>query len=265
MPSSKTPSKELALRVGLLELAITLLALVFVRREIYVAAQFKSLLLPWQEYVMLAFMFAAGYLRGYGELQGKGLLISPFRLKSLRYLIPITLFLFVACASLCERVNIACVRQDWWRDLGLLILGSGVYLLAWQQKTRPPELEIEPARIPDFSSSEDQQNQLQTEQDSLPGVSESTEDDEILARAKKEISAEGPWKILRYPDRCSVLLELIGISMTLSAWMPLLCLPGLIIAFKWEIADLENSRIKQIGEKYNEYRKNSFHLIPYVY
>ncbi|MBX9572783.1 MAG: hypothetical protein K2X77_28055, partial [Candidatus Obscuribacterales bacterium] len=75
----------------------------------------------------------------------------------------------------------------------------------------------------------------------------------------------GPWKYLRYPTRTSILVELIGLSMALAAWLPIFTLPGLIILFKWELADLEAFRISQFGDEYVKYKSRSWYLVPYVY
>jgi protein-S-isoprenylcysteine O-methyltransferase Ste14 len=53
--------------------------------------------------------------------------------------------------------------------------------------------------------------------------------------------------------------------MTLSAWLPLLTLPGLVVMFKWELSDVEEFRISQFGQKYLRYKEKSWLLIPYLY
>jgi len=49
-----------------------------------------------------------------------GKFLSPFRNRALRFLLPLTLFLFVACASLCDQVNWRQMHQQWWRDAGVV-------------------------------------------------------------------------------------------------------------------------------------------------
>lgn len=328
-----------ALRRGLFELFVVLLGLVFVRKEVYLAGNLQAMILHWQEYALLGLMFIDGTMRGFGELHGQGNYMSPFRKKLLRYLFPFTLFLFVSCSSLCDKLNAACIHAEWWRDLGLVVLAAGVALCVWSQRTIPAELEaaIVPAVIDDgeaavgesttsdttsatstgsagdspapkseesdpASAAESAPNLVPEPPDTLeeasntpeikagePPVSSSGDpaeaeppagsgqnvlpvvhevpiDEEKGAESESgEISTTGPWNYLRYPGRTSVLLELIGLSMTLSAWMPLLTLPGLFVLFKWELADLEAFRISQFGRKYLNYKQRSWQLIPYIY
>ena len=235
-----------ALRVGLFELLLVMSALVFTRREVFVSGQFSSFLLPWQQYVLLVLILVDGLVRGHGSILVRNEYMSQFRKRLLRYLLPVTLFLFVACASLCERVNLGCIKEQWWQDTGLVILAAGIILSAWQQKTRPDELCTAglPAGGSEMAPAEEKAK-------TSPDLS--------------EIQAKGPWKLLRYPDRTSVLVKLIGVSMTLSAWMPLFALPGLIIAFKWELADVEAFAISQYGDKYIAYRQKTWFIIPFIY
>lgn len=241
-----------AFRSGILELLIVLFGLVFVRREVYMAGKFGSMILHWQEYALLFLVFVDGFARGFGELQNQAVFLSPFRRRYLRFLQPVTLFLFVSCSSLCDKLNALCVRAEWWQDLGLVITAAGVLLACWAQITKPGQLEV----VVPLGA---------VEESEAAGIGE--EDAPLSERAVAgcEFEVGGPWKILRYPDKSSVLLELLGVSMALSTWMPLLTLPGLFVIFKWELADLEALRVSQFGDRYIEYRKNSWRLIPFFY
>lgn len=307
------PTFAEALKVGLLELIVVLAGLIFVRKEVYLAGNFRAMILHWQEYALLALMLIDGICRGFGELQGQAAYSSPFRKRYLKYLLPATLFLFVSTSSLCDKLNAAAIHEEWFRDLGLAILASGVYLCAWSQNTKPVELEaeielsveeksgLEPvdeespekeSNVPDVGRAEESKKTSDEKSVKKPlGESEKKDDEakqthddesEITSdqmRSEKsddessvdpdetsaEITTQGPWNKLRYPGRTAVLLELIGISMTLSACLPLLTLPGLFVVFKWELADVEAFRISQFGQKYLNYRKRSWFLIPYIY
>lgn len=245
MLPANVSARTVALRVGLAELLIVLAGLIFVRKEVYLAGRFSSMFLPWQEYALLALIFCDGVLRGLAEIEGQGQYPGPFKERSLCYLLPIILFLFVSCAALCDKMNVACIQAEWWRDTGLAIFASGIFLSRWEQRTRPKELKLEKA--------------------SFDLADECARVSNTAGGAVPEIQAQGPWKLLRYPDRSSILLEFVGISMALAAWVPLLTLPGLIVVFKWELADLEALRISQFGENYLSYTRNSWFLIPYIY
>ncbi len=322
------------LRFALIEVLVVLIGMVFVRREVYMGGHFGEMVLHWQEYALLGLSFIDGLVRG----QTRALYSSPFRKRILRYFLPFALFLYVACSSLCDKLNVGCIREEWFRDLGLCIMGGGVTLLIMTQRTRPNALLtakfVEEPRCTDSaidSASEDEagsnvQIQLtcpqsldtddkdepatkahddvvegnsvvekdpgpETDEERHPSLSglerqaqagpgdelapaksSDQEADELEPKevaAKEEIfvsdDVQGPWRHLRYPTRSAILLELIGLSMALAAWMPIFTLPGLIILFKWELADLEAFRISQFGDEYVKYKNKTWFLVPYLY
>ncbi len=295
-------------RIALIELAIVMAALVFVRKEVYTSGQFKALIFCWQEYVLLVLVLLDGFMRGF--LISKGRNSSPLRNRTLAAVLGVALFLFVACSSLCDKLNVACFHFDWYRNLGLSVLASGLALAYWTERTRPPQLVLKEKAITVLSDPEKNQPNASTTgsadgdyphvvraadwvetADQVPseefakaaGSTDSIErliderepkgDDDEPAESTSiteqesstNINIIGPWKWIRYPDRTSILIELIGISLTLSAWMPLLTLPGLLILFKWETADIEESRVAELGESYRKYKKRTWFLIPFLY
>lgn len=78
-------------------------------------------------------------------------------------------------------------------------------------------------------------------------------------------SAGGPYRLVRYPDAAGKLLALCGIPLCFNAWLPLLAVPGIVILLKWHISDQESYRISQLGEPYVQYRKHTWHFLPFVY
>lgn len=312
MKKSRKPGFPAAIRFGLLELLLVLLGLIFVRKEVYLAGAFGTMILHWQEYALLVLMFVDGLFRGYGQLQARTAYDSPLRNKYLRILLPVTLFLFVSTSSLCDKLNALCIHEEWWRDLGVALLAAGVVLSGYAQMNRPKGLETdtplpegnkfvvpadgkaevpaeseaeapaegeakakEPAQLEESSKEIASTKGGSVTGDTNSSASQASPAEQPIQKDKEssntptadegEIEASGPWKILRYPGRAALLLELIGISLTLSAWLPLITIPGLIVMFKWELADVEAFRIKQFGEKYLRYKQKSWLLIPYIY
>ena len=312
MKTLRKPGLPEAIRFGLLELLVVLVGLIFVRKEVYLHAKFSSMVMHWQEYALLVLMLADGVFRGFGELQGQASYASPFRKKYLRLLLPATLFLFVSCSSLCDKLNVMCIRDEWWRDTGLAFLAAGVFLSAWSQLNRPkgleaavplPKKEVEAvaedekkmedaatsksvdtaalkktegesadldATTSDSSTSQSSvsdHEEVSTEKQTseFDQTPESEQEAEDIFADKEDIKTTGPWSLLRYPERTGLFLELVGISMTLSAWLPLLTLPGLVVIVKWELSEEEEFRISQFGQKYLRYKEKSWLLIPYLY
>ena len=332
MPTQKPHLGEI-FRFALLEIIVVALGLLFVKRELYLGGHWGEMAWTWQEYSLMALVFIDGVIRG----RARSLYSSPFRKKYLRFLLPIGLFLFVACATLCAKLNITAVRAEWFRDLGLFILASGVAFLAWTQQTRPRDLsqfhgsveattvisndEIAEEKRSDSVSEKDsllveekdadakkknnddpddiqqtedlplgqnavpQAEDLPVGQDNVPQAEElnanrvaeskMTELDSVSVpslwmspgniESFQPTGLRGPWKFVRYPGRTAIFLELIGISITLCSWMPLLTLPGLLILFKWELADVEAFRLSQFGDAYIQYKKRSWFLLPFLY
>lgn len=223
-------SYSLALRTGLLELLIVLAGLIFVRREVYMQWQFSSLVFHWQDYALLGICFFDGIVHGAFDLQGPAKEISPFRTKESYIGLPFILFLYVSCAALCVKLNVATLNYEWLHVVGLAIMLLAIGIGLWARRTVPACL-------------------LNPEGDN------------------KELPAELtlPWRQLRYPERFALLFMLFGMSFVLSSWMPILALPGVFIALKWELADIEAFRIREIGDPYLAYRKESWSLLPFIY
>ena len=300
------------LRFALIEVVVVLIGIEFVRREVYLGGHFGEMVLHWQEYAVLALAFVDGLVRG----QTRALYSSPFRKRILRYFLPFALFLYVACSSLCDKLNVACIRAEWFRDIGLCIMGGGIVFLIIAQRTRPKAFQLSGvARSKPENLAEPESSNASLEQENDPTKLESEAAKPELEAEKSEREAgkpaseapksesetakpgmalpdnseeparpadllnpaepdpeplnaseiRGPWRYLRYPTRTAILLELVGLSMALAAWMPVFTLPGLIILFKWELSDLEAFRISQLGDEYVKYKNSSWYLVPFVY
>ena len=299
-------STAAALRFGIVELTIAIIGLVFVRRQVYLSGQFQEMLLHWQEYAMLIMLFADGVIRGAHTYPFVHELADKRRTKFMKFFLPFVFFLFVACSSLCDKLNTACIRSELWRDAGLLILSFGIYLSWSAQKTKPRELldamlvgsaqqddnngkEETISNSNSGSQSEEKDRELEHSVESPTKLEPPNRDnvsDAVSAKLEMDgttsgesissqetgknsicssINTTGIWDSLRYPERFAVLVELIGISIALSAWMPLLTIPGLLILFKWELTEIETQRVKALSQSYIDYQQRSWLLIPYVY
>ncbi len=301
-------STAAALRFGIVELTIAIIGLVFVRRQVYLSGQFQEMLLHWQEYAMLILLFADGLIRGAHTYPFVHELADKRRTRFMKFFLPFVFFLFVACSSLCDKLNTACIRSELWRDAGLLVLAAGIYLSWSAQKTKPRELLdalMAASSAQEDNTSEKNKSKQETANSDSQSVGENIEQEHSLesptelepssgknvpdAESEKpemegtisggstisterdknticsSIKTSGIWDSLRYPERFAILVELIGISIALSAWMPLLTIPGLLILFKWELTEIETQRIKALSQAYIEYQQRSWLLIPYVY
>lgn len=266
-PEEKSEEKELpgksnlagCLRFALIEVLVVLIGLVFVKKEVYLAGKIGSMILSWQEYALLILVFADGILRASGGASDI-FCDAEFQLSKRKKCIRIfslafILFLFVSCASLCEKLNFFCVRAEWFRVLGVLCFAGGLWLLFWSKRSLPDENAEDRAVLADSS-----------ENAAVCNVS-APESPENNASGLVDNAAcrRGPWRLVRYPARSAAFLELAGISLSLSSCLPILALPGLFVWLKWELADLEELRKNKFGSGYETYKKSSWHLIPYIY
>ena len=139
-------------------------------------------------------------------------------------------FLYVACAALCDRLGVGTVRSDAWRDAGIVLLCAGAALRLWAISVLGPL-----------------HSALVTVQ---PG---------------HKIITSGPYKRVRHPSYLGVLIFLAGVPMVFGAWFPLLAIPGCFVAVKWRIMDEEAFLISEFGEEYESYKRQTWRLIPYLY
>lgn len=248
-PARRRPRLRDAFRVGTLQAVLVLCGMIFIRRDVYLQGNVSSVFQHWQESWVVGAMFVDGLMRG---AYGLGPYISPFRKRVLRLGLPIALFFYAASATLCTKLNVGALDYEWTRDAGVGIVGVSLVLNLLSSLSSP------------LFVRGDESCTVVT-----PGEGEE-HDSPAIQPTQPDFSAEkfevrGVWRFLRYPDRFSILVMLSGLTLALGTWVPLLGLPGLFVAFKWETSDLESFRISQFGDAYLNYRKTSCALLPFIY
>ncbi len=285
-PPVRRPRVRVALRVGVAQVLLIIGGMIFIRRDVYLQGNVSSLLLHWQETWVCGAMFVDGIIRG---AYGLGPYISPFRKRILRFGLPAALFFYSSCATLCIKLHVATLDYEWARDIGVAILGVALVINLLLSLRLPVFVRGAEASMVMTARDKDEFEVDETN-DSPIAINEpaeaasgeaasANEPSQIATSIKPDITTNenvklepaekfevlGIWKYLRYPDRFAILLMLSGLSLAMGAWMPLLALPGLFVAFKWEIGDLESYRTSQFGEAYLNYRKTSWALLPFIY
>lgn len=231
-----------AIRLGLVELALMLLGMLFVRREIWQMHAMSFTVPNWQEGLLIPLAAIDGMISGGLSSRRRHVQNTPSYKNLLRFGTPLFFFLYVACSALCERISVGLFPTSinaTMRTIAIVIVVSGMVLRIAAQSSSP--IDLAPSETAPESESE-------TPQIMLPPTFPS-----------------GPHKWIRHPDAAGRLVSLLGLPLVFNAWLPLLALPGIVTLLKWHISDQEAFRISQLGEPYLEYRKKTWNLIPYLY
>lgn len=285
-----------ALRLGIIEMALFLLGVLFTRREIWQFHASTFTIAFWQEGLLIPLAALDGAITGGFGSRRRQVQNVPAYKGLLRWAMPAFFVLFVACSALCERLNkgvFPTAINDYVRTAGLLVVIAGMYLRLWSQLSAPSELEklhdTRTADVPVIGTQPEEGTDSAATNvmpdapggatvtvseaattpsgpaERPPGQDSATNVVTPAADETESIFPQGPHKLLRHPDASGHLLSLWGLPLVFNAWLPLLALPGVLVLLKWHISDQEAFRISQLGEPYLEYRKNTWNLIPYVY
>jgi|WetSurMetagenome_2_1015567.scaffolds.fasta_scaffold22427_4 protein-S-isoprenylcysteine O-methyltransferase Ste14 len=89
---------------------------------------------------------------------------------------------------------------------------------------------------------------------------------DVTLRKDHKVIREGLYKILRHPAYSGSLLSFIGFGFTLNNWASLFCIiVPVTIAMLYRIKIEEKALLEHFGTEYEEYKKTTYRLIPWVY
>jgi protein-S-isoprenylcysteine O-methyltransferase len=88
----------------------------------------------------------------------------------------------------------------------------------------------------------------------------------IQIKKDHELVQTGPYRYIRHPSYLGILILSLGLGIAMANWISLLLcivLPeiGLIRRIKFEEKELE----QHFGKQYQDYMKNTWHIIPFIY
>jgi len=184
----------------------------------------------WQELAFYAIAIAGGGvsgLLGFRMARGEKELI---RQRLVVWAGCAFVFLYVACAALCERLGLGVLDSELYRNLGVALLAAGSVIRLWAIAT------------------------LGTFHSAL-----------VAVQTGHHIITRGPYRWLRHPSYLGLLIFLTGVPMVFAAWFPLLALPGCFVALRWRITDEEAFLISEFTDDYESYKKRTWRLIPFLY
>ncbi len=184
----------------------------------------------WQEvafYVTFVIGGAAGGAMGFNL--STGVREIP-RQRRLVWGTVICFLLYMSCTALCEKINFGTIDTGWWRTAGLVIFLAGVILREWAI-----------ARLGRLHS----------------GF--------VAIQPEHKLVRNGLYRIIRHPSYLGALVTLVGMPMVFGTWFPLLAIPGAFVAVRWRIEDEESLLAEEFGGEFQEYKKGTWRMIPYLY
>ena len=88
----------------------------------------------------------------------------------------------------------------------------------------------------------------------------------VTIHATQKLNRSGLFRYLRHPSYTGSLVGYVGVGLALGNWAALL-VPALCMAaaYAYRIPVEERALVKGLGPPYEEYRKRTWRLIPFVY
>src|SRR5262245_20403159 len=84
--------------------------------------------------------------------------------------------------------------------------------------------------------------------------------------AGQQVLAAGPYRLLRHPGYCGMLLAWLGAGLATANWAAALLIALLtVVAYRYRIAAEEAMLLGAFGDRYQEYMARTWRLVPYVY
>jgi len=80
-----------------------------------------------------------------------------------------------------------------------------------------------------------------------------------------QLITSGPYKYIRHPRYLGIILFLTGIPLVFRTWIPLLIDVFLVLILLWRISDEEKLMRQEFKGEWDDYKKRSRALIPFIY
>jgi protein-S-isoprenylcysteine O-methyltransferase Ste14 len=88
----------------------------------------------------------------------------------------------------------------------------------------------------------------------------------VQIRQDHQIIRAGPYRYIRHPSYLGILILALGDGIALANWLSLLlCIVLPVIGIMQRIKVEERELARHFGEEYQEYRKSTWRIIPYLY
>ncbi|MBZ0321136.1 MAG: isoprenylcysteine carboxylmethyltransferase family protein [Anaerolineae bacterium] len=126
--------------------------------------------------------------------------------------------------------DIAIIRPDAVRYLGLLIYPLGFLIMNWSEYSLGKQFSVQ-----------------------------------VTIQEGHQLITNGPYRMLRHPRYLGIILMNLGLALTFAAWVGLGIVAVLMGVLLWRIHDEEILMQQEFGAEWDAYAKTSWQLIPYLY
>jgi protein-S-isoprenylcysteine O-methyltransferase Ste14 len=88
---------------------------------------------------------------------------------------------------------------------------------------------------------------------------------EVTIQDNHKLVTNGPYRYIRHPRYLGIILFLSGISLVFLSLIALILVLITIIVLLWRIRDEEKLMFREFKEAWEDYKKKTFSLIPFIY
>lgn len=88
---------------------------------------------------------------------------------------------------------------------------------------------------------------------------------DVTIQENHRLVTGGPYRMVRHPRYLGILIFFSGISMVFRSWISMILVVALVILHVWRIHDEEKLMYEKFGNEWEEYRKKTKSLIPFLY
>ncbi|KAB2865148.1 MAG: isoprenylcysteine carboxylmethyltransferase family protein, partial [Anaerolineae bacterium] len=126
--------------------------------------------------------------------------------------------------------DIAILRPDAVRYLGLLIYPLGFFITNWSEHSLGKQFSVQ-----------------------------------VTIQEGHQLITNGPYRMLRHPRYLGIMLMNLGLALIFASWVGLAIVVVLIGVLLWRIRDEEALMRQEFGAEWDAYAEKSWRLIPYLY
>lgn len=88
---------------------------------------------------------------------------------------------------------------------------------------------------------------------------------DVTIQDNHKLIKTGPYKVIRHPRYLGIIVFFTGISLVFLSWLSLTFVLFLVIVLLWRIKDEEKLMHQEFKEDWEDYKKSTFALIPFIY
>ena len=88
---------------------------------------------------------------------------------------------------------------------------------------------------------------------------------EVSIQEDHKLFTEVPFHYIRHPRYSGMIIFTLGLSLIFKSWIALILFFLIILILLWRINDEEKQMHQEFGERWEEYSKKTWRLIPFIY